>query len=355
MFYSYDGYNFKKYPKPIIEKSYTIRNYRDPTVFKFKDSHYNLVMVENMQFGIHKSPDLINFKKTSVFKPTNLPKDIVELETPNIIEIKNQSFLIISANRELNNPPTGFPFYCSTRYFVGNFDGYEFKLNKNQSREFSGPDLYAISINDENILMGMINNWKYLMETTFNGTLTYPRRLNKIVLNNYTYLTQEFIQLNAFNKQLVDLKDLIDQDFKFNLTINRPHYIKIKLMNLDSCESDCDFKLKFESANNTISIGYEYSSNEFYLDRSKSIQINSFYNDVHKHKSKYKKLLSDSEFELDLILDVDTIEFLTDKGIVDITALHLNHKVFDKLTLVTNKNYKADIKISYYKASEIRN
>lgn len=49
MFYSYDGYNFKKYEKPIIDRSETIRNFRDPTIFKYRDGHFNLIMVENMR------------------------------------------------------------------------------------------------------------------------------------------------------------------------------------------------------------------------------------------------------------------------------------------------------------------
>ena len=78
MFFSRDGNHFEQYPKPIVNKSLIFRNFRDPTVFKFKEKHYNLIMAENMQFGIHKSSDFINFKKTSVFKP-ELPDSVVEI------------------------------------------------------------------------------------------------------------------------------------------------------------------------------------------------------------------------------------------------------------------------------------
>lgn len=49
MFYSHDGYNFTKYEKPIIDRSETIRNFRDPTISKYRDGHFNLIMVENMR------------------------------------------------------------------------------------------------------------------------------------------------------------------------------------------------------------------------------------------------------------------------------------------------------------------
>ena len=143
MFYSHDGYNFRKYDRPIIDRSETIRNFRDPTIFKYREDHFNLIMVENMQYAIHASNDLLNWRKVSNFKFDNLPSDVVELETPNLMMVGNTSFLIYSANRELNVGHTGFPFYCSTRYFVGNFDGFDFRVNKGQSRPFDGPDLYA--------------------------------------------------------------------------------------------------------------------------------------------------------------------------------------------------------------------
>lgn len=143
MFYSYDGFNFEKFPKPIIDKSETIRNFRDPTIFKYRDGHFNLIMVENMRYAIYRSPDLLNWQKVSNFQFDHLPRDVVELETPNLAEIANTSFLIYSANRELNIGHSGFPFYCSVRYFVGHFDGYEFKVDKGQSRPLDGPDFYA--------------------------------------------------------------------------------------------------------------------------------------------------------------------------------------------------------------------
>ena len=154
MFYSYDGYNFTKYEKPIIDRSETIRNFRDPTIFKYQEGKYNLIMVENMKYAIHYSTDLVNWRKASNFQFDSLPSDVVELETPNLMEVGNTSFLIYSANRELNVGPTGFPFYCSVRYFVGQFDGYEFKVNKAQSRSLDGPDFYAgkrASSSSENI------------------------------------------------------------------------------------------------------------------------------------------------------------------------------------------------------------
>lgn len=54
MYYSYDGYNFTKYEKPMIDKSLTLRNFRDPSVFKYSDNHFNLMMTENMKFAVQK-------------------------------------------------------------------------------------------------------------------------------------------------------------------------------------------------------------------------------------------------------------------------------------------------------------
>lgn len=195
----------------------------------------------------------------------------------------------------------------------------------------------------------MINNWKYLMAIPFNGTLSYPRKLDKITVNNYTYLTQEFIRLDAFNEVKLEMEDATNEQMIYRFVRNRPHYINLRLRNLN-CENDCDFHLKFDDAanNNTLIIGYNYAANEFYLDRTKGVQVNTFFNEVKKYHPTYQKLLNDNEFEMFIILDVNSIEFLADRGIVGITALHLNDRIFSSLTISTDKNYNIDLRISSF-------
>ena len=187
------------------------------------------------------------------------------------------------------------------------------------------------------------------MEIPFNGTLSYPRHLGQMTLNNFTYLTQEFIRLDAFNVERFEIEDATNEQMSYSFAANRPHYIKLRLRNLD-CENDCDFQLKFEDAanNNTVIIGFTHSTNAFYLDRTKGVPVNTFFNEVHRYHPKYQKLLNDNEFEIDVILDVNTVEVLADRGIVAITALHLNDRIFSSLTLTTNKLYKVDLRISSF-------
>lgn len=342
MYYSYDGYKFQQYETPMIDKSLTIRNFRDPIVFKYEDNHYNLIMCENLKLAIHKSKDLIHWEKVSLFDYP-LPNDVVELETPNLLTVDKTSLMIVSINVKADD---SISFFCTMKYFVGTFDGYEFKVEKNQSREFDGPDLYAISIND-GIMMGMINNWKYIFDTPFfNGTLTYPRKVSKYTDANttLTYLTQEFFNLDVFSEEQVNKKGIVDNTISYNFRNNKAQLIRLKLDNMN-CKEDCDFNLKFEDANSTFIVGYTHSTNEFYIDRTNARQVNKFFNNVHDYKQKYKKILDDNHFEIDILLDVNTIEFLADKGIVGITALHLNDKIFKTVTLTTNKNYKVDYKI----------
>lgn len=139
MYYSYDGYKYEQYKTPMIDRSLTIRNFRDPIVFKYEDNHYNLIMCENLKLAIHKSKDLIHWEKVSLFDYP-LPNDVVELETPNMLMVDKTSLLIVSINVKADD---SISFFCTMKYFVGQFDGYEFKVEKNQSREFDGPDLYA--------------------------------------------------------------------------------------------------------------------------------------------------------------------------------------------------------------------
>ena len=200
-------------------------------------------------------------------------------------------------------------------------------------------------------LLGMINNQNYARFLPYNGSITYPRRLSTEHLNGLTYLRQEFIRLEAFDEERLDKRSMVDEEIVYAFTVNKPHYLKLKLRNL-ACENECDFQLKFrdEPSNNTLIIGYTGSSKEFYVDRTRGKPINSRYNEVHRYKPKYKKLLSDDEFAFDIVLDVDTIELLTDRGLVALTMVHLNHRIFETLTISTLKNYEVDLKVNTYES-----
>lgn len=196
-----------------------------------------------------------------------------------------------------------------------------------------------------------MNNWKYSREIAYNGSLSYPRRLNRLQIGNLSYLTQQFIRLEAFGDARLDLNGLVNEEVAYTFKVNRPHYIRIRLMNF-GCKESCDFRLKFDDPqrNNTLVIGYEHATNEFYLDRSKSNQGDSCFSDVHRFKGKYQKLLSDDQFDIDIILDVNTVELLTDNGAISMTVLHLNQRIFETFTIVTNKNYKTDLRIASYES-----
>ena len=114
----------------MIEKSEFFRNFRDPNVFRFGDQ-YNLIMVENTRFGIYRSKDLINWKKVSVVLDPKLPEEVVEVETPSLAVLGNQTLLVHSVHRELGNY-SAQNFYGSTRYYVGTFDGTHFKIDEHQ-------------------------------------------------------------------------------------------------------------------------------------------------------------------------------------------------------------------------------
>lgn len=141
MFYSYDGFSFQPYGRPMIEKSEVFRNFRDPNVLRY-DDHYLLVMVENMRFGFYRSHDLVNWEKISIFRDEKLTGEYVELETPSLVQLGNETFLVHSAHRETGNFSV-HNFYGSTRYYLGTFDGTDFHNEGGPSVEFDGPDLYA--------------------------------------------------------------------------------------------------------------------------------------------------------------------------------------------------------------------
>jgi beta-fructofuranosidase len=160
--------------EPSIHGATKIWDWRDPFLFKYKGDDY-LVLGGNLNHGkggeavvnlYHaKDPSLLKWEYLGIlFKDPD--KAIANIECPNFFELDGKWVLIIS--------PSG-----RVHYFIGSFDGKQFKPEKSGLLDESG-DFYAPNCTTDDhgrrILWGWVHGFKG--GQGWNGCHTLPRELS---------------------------------------------------------------------------------------------------------------------------------------------------------------------------------
>ena len=217
--YSLDeGRTWTKYSgNPVLDRASA--DFRDPKVFWYDGgagSYWVMVAVEAVerQVVLYRSADLRTWEYLSTFGPANATGGV--WECPDLFELPvdgnrgdKQWVLIVNIN------PGGIAGGSAGQYFLGAFDGVEFRsgssvtegLQKDGSRmrEYGwldwGRDYYAaVSFSGladgRRIMIGWMNNWDYAGSTPTGGwrsAMSLPREISLTRLNGQLVLRQEAI------------------------------------------------------------------------------------------------------------------------------------------------------------------
>ncbi len=184
MAYSLDeGETFYKYEKNPIIPNEGIRDFRDPKVFWYEEKQkWIMVVAQKDRIGIYASKNLKKWKKESDFgEGIGVKKGV--WECPDLFKIKNHWVLLVSIDK--GGPNEG----SATQYFIGTFDGKEFKSLDKKTRWLDwGMDHYAgvtwhNTPDNKLILIGWMNNWLYAKDIpteNWRGMMTLPRELDLV-------------------------------------------------------------------------------------------------------------------------------------------------------------------------------
>ncbi len=231
--YSFDGIHFTQYSKnPVLDVK--AKDFRDPKIFWYAPGTKWVMIVakpteHKVQF--YSSADLKSWKFMSDFGNTgNVDRvwecpDIFELP---VINSKEKKWVItLSAG----HPQQGF---LAMQYFVGDFNGNVFKLDKMQYPKYVdyGKDFYAgITYNNipgmhkRRIMIGWANDWEYANDIPtkgFRGMMAIPRMLSlkKSIAGQYALLQMPVVELEKYRgKILFDKKSAFDVSAFNNLNI----------------------------------------------------------------------------------------------------------------------------------------
>jgi fructan beta-fructosidase len=181
-----------------------------------------------------------------------------------------------------------------------------------------------------------MSNWQYgtkVPTEKWRSAMTIPRELSLDKINGEFYLRSFPVkELSAIYGARTDLTS----DPEKTVSFQSPLKIELALSALDNF---C-FELK-NNKNEHCLIGYEKTSNSFYIDRMASGNID-FEKDFAK-KIISKRISDKPGGDLTLIIDNSSVELFADKGLTTMTAIFFPTEDYNKLQLHTdaNKNIKS--------------
>nr|BBD06029.1 beta-fructofuranosidase [Rhizopus microsporus] len=299
--YSIDGgYTFIKYENnPVINVNSS--QFRDPKVFWHEETNQWIMVVSKSQeykIQIFGSTNLKNWKLHSNFTSGYYG---YQYECPGLIKVPIEKsseykwvmFLAINPGSPIGG--------SANQYFIGDFDGYKFKVYDNQTRFMDlGKDFYAfqtfsdVDIQNHGVLgLAWASNWQYANRVP--DTDNY--RSSMSLVRNYTLA---YVPNNPETKLLTLIqKPVLGNSLKISSTINKKDivmntttFIELKSNSInDIFDFDITFKVINPSVshknnsnfdiiigspkNENIKLGFDPVAQAFYVDRG--IPNNKFY------------------------------------------------------------------------------
>lgn len=354
--YSLDeGKTFTKYAENPVIKNPGLKDFRDPKmVWDPIDEKWVLVLAAGQKIMFYSSSDLKNWTLESDFGDGigahggvwECP-DFFPMAVQGTDEIKWVLFVSIN--------PGGPNGGSATQYFVGDFDGKQFRIDPSFEKDLNnaehksiwidyGRDNYAgvtwANIPDTDgrkLFLGWMSNWNYGQETpteTWRSAMTVARtvELQKIddsyrllfqpvkELANYriTKYKKESIKIDRETK-LIDSKtiDLSSTEINFKISALKDSGFTYKLANKQG---------------DTLAFGYNHNDKNFFVDRRKSGKT-GFSEKFADRVSIAKRTSLNPDFSGTIILDKTSLELFFDHGETVMTEIFFPNAPFETLSI----------------------
>jgi fructan beta-fructosidase len=244
----------------------------------------------------------------------------------------------------------------ATQYFVGHFDGKSFKPESIETRWIDyGTDNYAgvsfFNTGNRKIAMGWMNNWQYagLVPTQgWRGAMTLPREISLKPVGNKLFLS---------SVPVTELKQLIVPAIsKENVTVNNELDLSSELKNAKgrfkleiSLATASDFSINLSNdKGEELIIGYEKSSNQYFIDRTKAGESAFEKGFAKRHTA--PRISTSNTIDLSLYIDAASAEVFADKGLNVFTDTFFPNSLASNLKIKSVDN----IKVSKLQLAEVK-
>jgi fructan beta-fructosidase len=340
---------------PVIPNTQKIKDFRDPKVIWDEDSkQWVMVFAAQDEVMLWGSHDLKNWTHLSNFGKEYGAHGGV-WECPDLFQIKVEEtgetmwVLLLSLNPGGPNGGSG------TQYFVGNFDGENFKLDPSFAPDVTagkavwldwGRDNYAgVTWSDipkedgRRLFIGWMSNWDYAQvvpTTNWRSAMTIPRTLQlENTAAGYRILSKPIKELESFLATTYSFEYEInnkEMDLTDNLSCS-PSKMDI-LLELELPENkDTEFSIALSNnRGEEFIVGFDSRKNEYFSDRTKA-GSNQFSDKFAVKRHSAPRTSTDKIVRLHLIFDVASCELFADNGLVAMTEIFFPTENFSRLKL----------------------
>ncbi len=365
--YSLDGgYKWEKYEEnPVISNVDKIKDFRDPKVVWHEDSKcWILALAAYDKVKFYSSPNLIDWTFISDF---GIEEDHRLWECPDLFPIQVEGtdekkwVLLVSIQKDAPNGGT------ATSYFIGDFDGKNFISNVNSQKWLDwGTDNYAfvtwnnLPANNNQVKgIGWMSNWQYAQTVPtekWRSAMTLPRDLIlSETSSGYILKSQPVKELQNLRTDSVIINQLEISNERLLKEFQKVTQAEM-VVNVDLRKTDSDsfgIKLSNDLGENLV-IEFDKTTNQMSVDRTNSNVAKfseEFYGKVHRAPVD----LSTETLELQIFIDVASVEIFVNEGELCFTGIFFPTKDFESISLFS-KNGKCNISESkFYSLNSIWN
>lgn len=370
--YSLDeGQTWTKYSQNPVLPNPGIKDFRDPKViWDGKNEQWIMALATYQKTLFYGSKDLKNWKLLSSFGEGIGAHDGV-WECPDFfpMKVKGSDEIKWVLLQSLN--PGGINGGSGTQYFIGDFDGVNFVLDKIFAQDIAiedaiwldfGKDNYAgvtwSNIPDSDgrkLFIGWMSNWQYAMVVPteeWRSSMTIARELTLInIEGKYRLLSNPVAELNKYKKDIhTEENGTYPGKFKLingdSVDVNRA-IVELNLSNLT--KDNYTFILSNDSGEK-VEFGINNRANYYYIDR-RYAGDNSF---SEKFADKVSKATFESTLKIvdvQIIIDKTSIEIFYNGGETVMTEIFFPNSPFQSLKLKTANN--SDIFITKLRISQL--
>jgi len=346
--YSLDnGKTWEKYSENPVLKSPSIRDFRDPKVSWFDPTQrWIMTLAVQDHVSFYSSPDLREWTfESDIGKDFGAHGGVWECPDLFSLEINGMEKWILFVSINPGGPNAG----SATQYFVGDYDGHQFIPDDREIRWVDyGPDDYAgvtwSNVKDRKIFLGWMSNWKYANQVPtdpWRSAMTIPRELDLVEEDGEYLMTstpikelEHIVSTSLENLKpddeidLSELSEPLSGTFELSLVLGDTRSFSIEISN---------------NTGEKVVVGFEKETNRYFIDRSESGKI-----EFHKEFGKVHfapRLTDNEEMDLQLIVDVASIELFADGGRTVMTSIFFPNEDFSKINIDTDNSKVKELSI----------
>lgn len=376
MAYSNDnGRTFTKYEKnPVLTPFDGLKDFRDPKVFWYEPAQkWYMIVSADKEMRFYSSANLKDWEFLSGFgKGYGVQPN--QFECPDFIQLpvdgnpNNKKWVMI-----VNINPGCLFGGSATEYFIGDFDGKEFKCDtKPEVTKWLdyGKDHYATvcfsNTGDRIIAVPWMSNWQYANATPirqYRGANALPRELSLYSKNGDIYMAANAVkETRNLRKQTNEIHDitLTDEYKTCSITTNSGNAYEIEMDITPGKTGKTGFQLLNEKGE-IVDIYLDMKAGRLVMDRTQSGIVNlERHGEMNVHEKEtdnhrktnsvnYKNdfalgtwaplsLCEGKTYHLDIFVDKCSIEIFVDEGRIAMTNLVFPTQPYETLRFYTDNN-----------------